>query len=223
MKLLLFFLTALLLMNVVSAEDTLSIGNVTIEEGKSVVVAVTISNSSWDYGFFATQWDNQVINFTEVDCGTYACAVTVNNCSTVKFVVEDGRGGSDTCAVSMITTTYIGSDADDAGDFIFGHVRITAIGNAGDSTDLNIFDAHIVSDAGDPILCRYVDGSVTISPLLGDANTDRIVDVRDAILLLNHIANPDIVVSEIRSDVNSDNKIDVLDVVLLLRIVAGVL
>ena len=188
----------LLFVSCAAAEDTLSIGNVTIEEGKSTIVNILISNSSCDYGFFSMQWDDQVINFTEVDCGVYGCMIGMKTGDQVR--------------------TYIGSDVVSSDEYIFGCARITAIGDAGDVADLNIFSSYIISDAGGHIPCHYIDGSVTITPLMGDVNRDRIVDVRDAIILLNHVSDPDNVpIDDDRADMNYDDVIDILDVVLTIN------
>ena len=188
----------LLFVSCATAEDTLSIGNVTIEEGESTIVNILISNSSCDYGFFSTQWDDQVINFSGSDCGMYGYTVGVKTGNQIQ--------------------TYIGSYADAVDEYIFGCTRITAIGNAGDMTDLNIFGSCIISNDGEYIPCRCIDGSVVILPLMGDVNRDRIVDVRDAIMLLNHVSDPDnSPINYERADMNFDDMIDILDVVLTIN------
>ena len=198
MKQIITVLMLLLFTSGATAMDTLSIGNVTIEEGKSMIVNILISNSSCDYGYFCMQWDDQVINFTEADCGMYGYTVGMKTENQIY--------------------TYIGSYADAADEYIFGCAMITAIGDAGDDTDLNIFDSYVISDEGAYMPCCYIDGLVTITPLMGDVNRDRIVDVRDAIMLLNHISDPDNVpIDDNRADMNQDGVIDILDLVLVIN------
>jgi len=52
--------------------------------------------------------------------------------------------------------------------------------------------------------------------VLGDINTDEIVNIQDIILLINMILNQEV---EDVADVNSDNNVDILDVILLVNII----
>ena len=52
--------------------------------------------------------------------------------------------------------------------------------------------------------------------VLGDINTDEIVNIQDIILLINMILNQE---TEDIADINSDNNVDILDVILLVNII----
>jgi len=61
------------------------------------------------------------------------------------------------------------------------------------------------------IIANYPEEAV-----LGDINTDEIVNIQDIILLINMILNQEV---EDVADVNSDNNVDILDVILLVNII----
>lgn len=56
---------------------------------------------------------------------------------------------------------------------------------------------------------------------LGDANNDGVIDLQDALLLLNYCAGEDVLIADYNCDINGDGKFDVHDVLLIMQYCSG--
>jgi hypothetical protein len=201
MKHIITFLVLLLFASSAAAENTISIDDIELQEGCTTLVEIHVTDTTFHHGHVCIQYNDSVIEMTAGECGDYGFVVTA---------IKDSGG-----FVGM----YTGSDDMTlTGDRFFGSVRITAIGECGETTLLHVMNT-ILRDEYDILMhSDYIHGSVTITPLMGDVNRDRIVDVRDAIQLLNHVSDPDNVsIDGDRADMNYDDVIDILDVVLTIN------
>lgn len=72
---------------------------------------------------------------------------------------------------------------------------------------------------GNPTMARFNDAEVTQAPTPGDVNLDGIVDVRDAVLLLQYLAgNAELSAKQlVAADVNVDGNVTVSDVVIIMQ------
>ena len=57
---------------------------------------------------------------------------------------------------------------------------------------------------------------IEIESILGDMNSDGVINIHDIIILINHILEANFDTS---ADINSDGELDVLDVILLVNII----
>jgi hypothetical protein len=55
----------------------------------------------------------------------------------------------------------------------------------------------------------------------GDANGDGVIDIKDAVLLAQHLAGWSVSIDENAADCNGDGKVDIKDAVLLAQYLAG--
>lgn len=205
MKMLITFLILCCFAGSVGAEVALSIDDIELHKGETAIVEIG-AVGDFDYGQVGIKYNRSVIEMSGGECGRYGTIVTL---------IRDG---------SMHAQAYTGSHTRlVTDDHVFGSVAITAIGEVGTATPLHITDAILVGDDDSRIGYHTIDGNVIILPRMGDVNQDLVVDVRDVLVLLNHILDPETYpyIDLLTADMNSDGVLDILDVLSLINTCAS--
>jgi len=202
MKCVISFLLVLFFVASAAAENIISMGNIELEEGQSVIAPINTTDTPMLYGQACIEYDASVVELSAGGCDDYGFVVSVS---------EEN---------SELVRMYTGSDANcSPGEREFGSVAIKAVGYHGDVSRLNLLDAVVRDEQGTPMVYGLVGGWVTITPLFGDVNRDMMVDVRDAIVLVNHVSCP--YCSPIPdfhvADMNRDGMISMLDVLMIIN------
>ena len=100
--------------------------------------------------------------------------------------------------------------------------KVFRIEDDGSKTDMNaqFKDGKLIFATNH--LSVYVIAQVSVEELIyGDVNEDDVVDIKDAVLLAQHLAGWNVSVDSENSDCNADGKVDIKDAVLLAQHLAG--
>jgi hypothetical protein len=195
---------------VVPSSTTVSIENVTVAPGESIVVPITIENVS-------------NVGSCQLTLSYDPDVVMVSNASQSDFDslftnLEDAASGS--ISILAYQTSNPGLD----GDVIVAEVTFMTVGNGGSSTPLDL-EVTTLTDATpncNPIPYTIRDGSFTTF-LNGDVNDDDMVDVADCMYLAKHLLGVSgfETIIEDAADVNGNGMIEASDCMYLAKHLAG--
>ena len=180
--------------------------NCALESGGTVTVPVRITNATGLGGCdINVTYDASVVHVTNVISG---------NMELLTYMINNESGW-----VRMNAINITGQ----SGDAVPANLKLTAIGDAGSVSTLCVADVTLI-DTGYEIVPHVTgDGTCTIF-LNGDADSDRRVDMHDAIYLMQHLLGVtgfEAIVPE-AADVNGDGEVTSHDAMYLAKHLIGI-
>ncbi len=201
----------LLLISLAPAEATtttvcVEIVNCTLESGGTVTVPVRITNATGLGGCdINVTYDASVVHVTDVISG---------NMELLTYMINNESGW-----VRMNAINVTGQ----SGGAVPANLKLTAIGDAGSASPLCVADATLLDT--DYEIVPYATGDATCTIFLnGDVDSDRRVDMHDAIYLMQHllgVAGFEEIVAE-AADVDGDGEVTSHDAMYLAKHLIGI-
>ena len=179
--------------------------------GREIEISISIENNPGIAGYDITlNFDNTILTPISVTCGdVFSGEITSNldsgaDLSKLKFVTAMySRASNSTVNGAIVTFRF--KVKDDAS------VGVTAL----------TLDCKVTNQKLDDISLNTVNGKVEIIDFIyGDINGDTKVDIKDAVLLAQHLAKWEVSINDSAADVNADGKVDIKDAVLLAQYLA---
>lgn len=138
--------------------------------------------------------------------------------SKLTFVSAQNGGLFGDMAVSGNTFTLTnGSSVSANGTLATVKFNVTSGLESGVNVPVTI-TLHSMSNGGSPVSHEIVSGTVIINNLvIGDVNNDGIVNTRDAVVLLQYLADMDVEINEDAADINRNGNITTQDAVYILK------
>jgi hypothetical protein len=199
---------------VIAAKTSLKVGNVTGYVNETVTVPVSIINASNVAGVQFTLWWGRMVTLcpfvqalnvrkTDLTQGFLLEYEIDNMVAVVKVAMASATGINGTGPIVLIDFAILG-----------GPMPQWTI-------PLELVNVTLSDVNGKLVPCSVINGSITIMPPPepGDANEDRVVDVRDVVLVLRYIIGKAELTpaGKKAADMNGDGEITVRDAVLILR------
>ncbi len=176
--------------------------------GKTVEINLNITNNPGIAGMgFEIEYNSDVMTLVSYESNSAWLPTSNfdedNSNNPVKFVWS--RASNFKADTSILTLKFeIEADAPE-GDYV------VTLAKSGD----------IINQKFDDLACNVVSGKITvIDYIAGDVNSDFVVDIRDAVVLAQHLANWSVYVDMNAADCNADGFVDTKDAVLLARYLA---
>ncbi|MBR3965574.1 MAG: Ig-like domain-containing protein [Clostridia bacterium] len=176
--------------------------------GKTVEINLNITNNPGIAGMgFEIEYNSDVMTLVSYESNSAWLPTSNfdedNSNNPVKFVWS--RASNFKADTSILTLNFeIKEDAPE-GDYV------VTLAKSGD----------IINQKFDDLACNVVAGKITvIDYIAGDVNSDSVVDIRDAVVLAQHLANWSVSVDMNAADCNADGLVDTKDAVLLARYLA---
>lgn len=187
----------------------------TLEDGTELPVEVT-HKTDWEY----TKYGETVV---AEDIPVYTVTIPEGTESVQIYLTDTGREAFGHSA-ALYSYAYV-ADSDSLDTEVFA----ASIEDQGDyylaTVQKNYDYAWELSDwsVGAILMLRTGDLPAPDQPVSGDVNGDQTVSVDDAILVLRHIANLDVLSGDAQTaaDANGDQTVDVNDAIAILKLIAG--
>ena len=187
----------------------------TLEDGTELPVEVT-HKTDWEY----TKYGETVV---AEDIPVYTVTIPEGTESVQIYLTDTGREAFGHSA-ALYSYAYV-ADSDSLDTEVFA----ASIEDQGDyylaTVQKNYDYAWELSDwsVGAILMLRTGDLPALDQPVSGDVNGDQTVSVDDAILVLRHIANLDVLSGDAltAADANGDQTVDVNDAIAILKLIAG--
>ncbi len=188
----------------------LSIANVTVNRGSTVDVDVVISNNPGIIGAVLTFNYDSALTLVNARAGDAWSSLNFTKPAVFQSpcnFVWDGSTAADTNGTVITLTFEVPENAD-----FYTVYDISASYTVG-----NVLDASYSN-----VDLRINAGSITVVPLMGDANEDGVVDVADIVILRRYLAGGyGVTINIEQSDMNYDGCINIVDLVMLRRYIVG--
>jgi hypothetical protein len=199
---------------VIAAKISLKVGNVTGYVNETVTVPISIMNASNVAGVQFTLWWGEIITLCP-----FVQALNVRKTNLTQGFLLEYKIDNMAAVVKVAMASATGING--SGPIVLIDFAVLGGPMPPWTIPLELVNVTLSDVNGKLVPCSVINGSITIMPPPepGDANEDRVVDVRDVVLVLRYIIGKAELTpaGKKAADMNGDGEITVRDAVLILR------
>jgi hypothetical protein len=174
-------------------------------------VPINLSQVSNFYGAqFDVLYDSTVLQYVSTTWGQIGSTPITGNGITQSNAISGGRR-------FVISLSNLSAGISGSGTILT--IRFQVIGSIGQSSSINLANGILSDFSANAIPATWVNGSVQVSVIAGDANGDNTVNVLDLTKVAREILGLDAVTPG--ADANLDGNVNVLDMTKIARIILG--